>query len=175
MFIYMCVFGQKVLSELFSYHHVVCSCIILLRLFGDNMPFAQADYDLVPTVVFSHPVIGTIGLTEQQAREKYPEEELKVYTSTFVNLYYGTFLQGEGGDKPLSKYKLICQGPEEKVVGLHMIGMGSDEVLQGFGVAMKMGATKWDFDRCIAIHPTAAEEMVTLAPWGMSKRPRGRL
>lgn len=148
--------------------------MFFFRLFGDNMPFAKADYDMVPTVVFSHPVIGTIGLTEQQAREKYPEDELKIYTSTFVNLYYGTFLKGEGGDKPLSKYKLICQGPDEKVVGLHMIGMGSDEVLQGFGVAMKMGATKYDFDRCIAIHPTAAEEMVTLAPWGMSPAPRHR-
>ncbi len=134
------------------------------------MPDAKADYDLVPTVVFSHPVIGTIGLTEQKAREKYPEESLKVYTSTFVNLYYGTFLKGEGGNKPLSKYKVICQGPDEKVVGVHAIGMGSDEVLQGFGVAMKMGATKADFDSCVAIHPTAAEEMVTLAPWGMSPK-----
>ncbi|CAE7781664.1 gor [Symbiodinium microadriaticum] len=141
------------------------------RLFG-NMPNAKAEYDLVPTVVFSHPVLGTIGLTEQEAREKYPESELKVYTSTFVNLYYGTFLQGEGGEKPLSKYKIICHGPEERVVGLHAIGMGSDEVLQGFGVARKMGATKADFDRCVAIHPTAAEEMVTLAPWGMSPPPQ---
>ena len=132
------------------------------------MPNAKAEYDLVPTVVFSHPVIGTIGVTEQQAREMYPENELKVYTSTFVNLYYGTFLKGEGGSKPLSKYKVICQGKDEKVSGVHAIGMGSDEVLQGFGVAMKMGATKADFDRCVAIHPTAAEEMVTLAPWGMS-------
>jgi glutathione reductase (NADPH) len=130
------------------------------------MPTARVDYNLVPTVVFSHPVIGTIGLTEQEAREKYPASEIKIYTSTFVNLYYGTFLRGEGGDKPLSKHKLICLGPEEKVIGLHAIGMGSDELLQGFGVAMKMGATKGDFDRCIAIHPTAAEEMVTLPPWG---------
>lgn len=75
---------------------------------------------------------------------------------------------GGAGDKPLSKYKLICLGPEERVIGLHAIGLGSDEMLQGFGVAMKMGATKADFDNCIAIHPTAAEEMVTMAPWGMS-------
>merc|ERR1712000_442706 len=135
------------------------------RLFG-HIPDAKADYDMVPTVVFSHPTIGTIGLTEKQAREKYNEDDLKVYTSTFVNLHYGTYLKGEGGEKPLSKYKVICLGKEEKVIGLHMIGMASDEVLQGFGVAMRMGATKADFDRCIAIHPTAAEELVTLPPWG---------
>ena len=135
------------------------------RLFG-GIPNAKVDYTNVPTVVFSHPVIGTIGLTEQQARELYPENELKIYHSTFVNLYYGTFLRGEGGDKPLSKYKLICHGKDEKVIGLHAIGMGSDEMLQGFGVAIRMGATKADFDRCVAIHPTAAEEMVTMPPWG---------
>ena len=138
-----------------------------VRLFG-GQPTAKADYTNVPTVIFSHPPIGTLGLTEQEAREKYPENELKIYNSTFVNLQYGTYFKGEAGDKPLSKYKLICHGSEERVIGLHMIGLGSDEVLQGFGVAMKMGATKADFDNCIAIHPTAGEEMVTLAPWGMS-------
>lgn len=135
------------------------------RLF-DGQTDAKADYTGVPTVVFSHPVIGTCGLTETEARQKYPDNEIKVYTSTFVNLYYGTFFEGKAGPKPLTKYKIICAGKDEKVVGLHMIGLGSDEVLQGFGVAMKMGATKKDFDSCIAIHPTAAEEMVTLAPWG---------
>ena len=68
----------------------------------------------------------------------------------------------------MTKYKVVCVGKEERVVGIHMIGMSSDEILQGFAVAMKMGATKADFDRCVAIHPTAAEELVTLAPWGMS-------
>ena len=63
--------------------------------------------------------------------------------------------------------KLVCEGVEERVVGLHVVGMGADEMLQGFGVAMKMGATKKDFDNSVAIHPTAAEEVVTLAPWGM--------
>ena len=61
----------------------------------------------------------------------------------------------------------MCEGVEERVVGLHVVGMGADEMLQGFGVAMKMGATKKDFDSSVAIHPTAAEEVVTLAPWGM--------
>lgn len=137
------------------------------RVFG-GMPSARVSYENVPTVVFSHPVIGTCGLTEPQAAEIYGSHNLKIYTSSFVNLYYGIFFEGGPGDKAISKYKLICAGPEEKVVGLHMIGRASDEVLQGFGVAMKMGATKADFDACIAIHPTAAEEMVTLAPWGMS-------
>ena len=62
--------------------------------------------------------------------------------------------------------KLVCVGPTERVVGLHVIGVGADEMLQGFGVALKMGATKADFDNTIAIHPTAAEEFVTMAPWG---------
>jgi len=137
------------------------------RLFG-LMPTAKADYTTVPTVVFSHPTIGTLGLTEEQARAKYPESELKIYTSDFVNLYYGTFFEGNAGAKPITKYKIICHGVTERIVGLHLIGMGSDEVLQGFGVAMKMGATKSDFDACVAIHPTAAEEMITFAPWGMS-------
>jgi glutathione reductase (NADPH) len=137
------------------------------RLFG-GIPAAKADYDFVPTVVFSHPTIGTCGLTEPRAIELYGSENIKIYTSDFVNLFYGTFFEGNAGDKPITKYKVICLGPEERVIGLHLIGMSSDEVLQGFGVAMKMGATKADFDRCVAIHPTAGEELVTLAPWGMS-------
>lgn len=143
------------------------------RLFG-NIPTARADYDFVPTVVFAHPTIGTCGLTEPKAIELYGAENIKVYTSDFVNLYYGTFYEGNAGDKPITKYKVICLGPEERVIGLHLIGMSSDEVLQGFGVAMKMGATKTDFDNCVAIHPTAAEELVTLAPWGLSGGPSGQ-
>lgn len=136
------------------------------RLFG-NMPGAKADYDNVPTVVFSHPTIGTCGLTEAQARLKFGDDKIKTYTSTFTNLWYGTYSM-EPDEKPKTSMKLVCLLPDEKVVGLHSIGMGSDELLQGFGVAMKMGATKADLDSCIAIHPTAAEEMVTMAPWGMA-------
>lgn len=106
------------------------------RLFG-GMPDAKADYDMVPTVVFSHPTIGTIGLTEEQAVEQYGDR-IKIYNSGFVNLYYGNFFEGEAGNKPISKVKLVCEGPNERVVGLHMIGLGVDEVLQGFGVAMKV-------------------------------------
>jgi glutathione reductase (NADPH) len=140
------------------------------RVFGGIVD-AKADYENVPSVVFSHPPIGTCGLTEIEAFTKYGRENVKVYTSNFVNLYYGSFFEGGVGNKPITKYKLICFGRDEKVVGLHLIGMGSDEVLQGFGVAMKMGATKSDFDRCVAIHPTAAEELVTMAPWGLVTAP----
>eukprot|EP00604_Paraphysomonas_vestita_P002706 CAMPEP_0174818402 /NCGR_PEP_ID=MMETSP1107-20130205/1068_1 /TAXON_ID=36770 /ORGANISM="Paraphysomonas vestita, Strain GFlagA" /LENGTH=474 /DNA_ID=CAMNT_0016030181 /DNA_START=55 /DNA_END=1479 /DNA_ORIENTATION=+ len=140
------------------------------RLFG-GIPNAKVDYTNVPTVVFSHPVIGTIGLTEEEAYEKYSKDDIRIYNSEFVNLYYGPFLDGDlmSEEKPLTKYKLICLGPEERVIGLHCIGMSSDEVIQGFGVAIKMGATKANFDSCVAIHPTASEELVTFAPWGKSK------
>eukprot|EP00640_Fibrocapsa_japonica_P001735 CAMPEP_0113935778 /NCGR_PEP_ID=MMETSP1339-20121228/2855_1 /TAXON_ID=94617 /ORGANISM="Fibrocapsa japonica" /LENGTH=466 /DNA_ID=CAMNT_0000938037 /DNA_START=144 /DNA_END=1544 /DNA_ORIENTATION=- /assembly_acc=CAM_ASM_000762 len=136
------------------------------RLFN-GMEGVKADYDLVPTVVFSHPTIGTCGYTESEAREKFGEDNLKIYTSTFTNLYYGPW-QIDPSEKQKTKMKVICEGPSERVVGMHLFGMGADEMLQGFGVAMKMGCTKSDLDSCIAIHPTAAEELVTLAPWGMS-------
>jgi len=137
------------------------------RLFG-GMPTAKLDYEGIPTVVFSHPTIGTIGLTEEEAVAKHGADEVKVYTTNFVNLYYGPWYGGQAGDKPMTSAKLVCLGADERVVGLHIIGMASDEILQGFGVAMKMGATKADFDNCVAIHPTAAEELVTMAPWGLA-------
>lgn len=136
------------------------------RLFN-KMPKAQADYTDVPTVVFSHPPIGTVGLSEDAAIAKYGADKIKVYTSTFTNLFYGTY-QIEPDDKPKTAMKMVTLLPDEKVIGLHVIGMGADELLQGFAVALKMGATKADFDDCVAIHPTAAEEFVTLAPWGMA-------
>jgi len=76
-------------------------------------------------------------------------------------------------DKPKTAMKLVCAGKNELVVGLHVIGMGADEMLQGFGIAFKMGATKADFDSVVAIHPTAAEEFVTLFPWGLSPATTG--
>jgi glutathione reductase (NADPH) len=126
------------------------------RLFN-NQPNAHMDYELIPTVVFSHPTIGTIGLTEAQAREKYGDD-LTIYNSSFAAMY--TALTSH---RQVTKMKLICAGSEQKVVGLHGIGYAMDEILQGFGVAMKMGATKADFDACVAIHPTSAEEFVTLS------------
>ncbi|CAM9381651.1 unnamed protein product [Choristocarpus tenellus] len=135
------------------------------RLFG-GVKDAKADYSNVPTVVFSHPPIGTIGLTEEEAKEQHGEENIRVYTSTFVNLMYGPW-KIDPSEKPKSAVKLVCLGEEQKVIGLHAIGEGADEMLQGFGVAMKLGATKADFDACVAIHPTASEELVTLPPWGL--------
>ena len=133
------------------------------RLFA-NMNDAKISYENIPTVVFSHPPIGTVGLTEQQAREKY--SLVKVYTSSFVNSLYG-ILPIDGPPKPKSRMKLVCEGENERIVGIHVIGDGSDEMLQGFAVALQMRATKSDFDNCVAIHPTAAEEFVTMAPWGL--------
>lgn len=128
------------------------------RLYG-GVEGDRLDYTNVPTVVFSHPTIGTVGLTEPEARAKYGDDQIKIYKSSFTSLYYSMM---EADDKEPTAYKLICVGPEEKVVGLHLIGMGSDEMLQGFAVAIKMGATKKDFDDVVPIHPTSAEEVVTM-------------
>lgn len=141
------------------------------RLFGD-VPNAKVSYDMVPTVVFSHPPIGTIGLTEAQAKEQYGEDNVKVYRSKFANLWYGVF-DIPFDEKPPTAMKMVTVGDNEQVVGLHVIGIAADEMMQGFGVAMKMGATKADFDSSIAIHPTASEEFVTLAPWGLSPQQSG--
>ncbi|XP_066919504.1 glutathione reductase, mitochondrial-like [Clytia hemisphaerica] len=126
------------------------------RLFNNELD-SKLNYDNIPTVVFSHPTIGTIGLTEREAREKYGEENIKIYQSKFTNMFY-TFAE----NKPQTVLKLVCQLPTEKVVGLHCMGMGCDEMLQGFSVAVKMGATKKDFDNTVAIHPTSSEEFVTM-------------
>lgn len=125
------------------------------RLFN-NMPQRHLDYENIPTVVFSHPPIGTIGLTEEQARAQHGDA-VKVYSSQFTNMYYAVT-----DHKQQTLMKLVTVGAQEKIVGCHIIGQGADEMLQGFGVAIKMGATKADFDNTVAIHPTSAEELVTL-------------
>ncbi|TRW48483.1 glutathione-disulfide reductase [Aliidiomarina halalkaliphila] len=127
------------------------------RLFNKDMPDAHMDYSLIPTIVFSHPPIGTLGLTEMEAVEQFGEEQVKVYKSGFAAMYNAITPYRE-----LSNFKLVCVGDDEKVVGLHGIGEGMDEILQGFAVAIKMGATKADFDATVALHPTSAEEFVTL-------------
>ncbi|KAI9488204.1 glutathione-disulfide reductase [Zychaea mexicana] len=124
------------------------------RLFGSTNAFLE--YENIPTVLFGHPTAGSIGLSEAEAREKYGDQ-VKVYNTKFTNLYYALLDR-----KQANAFKLVVQGPDEKVVGLHLFGKGTDEMLQGFGVAIKMGATKADFDNCVAIHPTAGEELVTL-------------
>ncbi|KAF2184373.1 glutathione reductase-like protein [Zopfia rhizophila CBS 207.26] len=127
------------------------------RLFGDKKD-AHLEYSNIPSVVFAHPEIGSIGLTEPGAREKYGDK-VKVYKTEFTAMYYAMM---EPEDKGPTAYKIICVGEEEKVVGLHILGTASSEILQGFGVAIKMGATKKDFDNCVAIHPVSAEELVTM-------------
>eukprot|EP00915_Cephaloidophora_sp_WS-2016_P001002 GHVH01001325.1.p1 GENE.GHVH01001325.1~~GHVH01001325.1.p1 ORF type:complete len:513 (+),score=70.77 GHVH01001325.1:86-1540(+) len=138
------------------------------KLYG-GVEDSKADYKDVPTVVFTHPPIGTIGLTEEQAAKEFGQDNLEIYTSVSVNLYYSAFDMAPS-DKPRIYMKMICNKlDQERIVGLHCIGMGVDEFLQGFGIAFKMGATKNDLDKVCAIHPTAAEEMVTMDPWGMTK------
>ncbi|MEZ9593409.1 glutathione-disulfide reductase [Shewanella sp. 10N.261.52.F9] len=126
------------------------------RLFN-GMTDAKMDYSVIPTVVFSHPAIGTMGLTQPEAIAQYGEENVTVYTSGFTSMYTAVTAHRQA-----CKMKLVCAGDNQKVVGIHGIGYGMDEILQGFGVAMKMGATKADFDAVVAIHPTGAEEFVTM-------------
>ena len=126
------------------------------RLFNGK-PNEHLDYDLVPSVVFSHPPIGTVGLSEPQAIEKYGEKNVKVYKSSFTAMYTAVTEYRQP-----CRMKLVCVGPQEKIVGLHGIGFGVDEMIQGFAVAIKMGATKADFDNTVAIHPTGSEEFVTM-------------
>jgi glutathione reductase (NADPH) len=107
-------------------------------------------------VIFSHPPIGTVGLTEAEARERHGDA-VKVYTSGFTPMYHALTAR-----KVRAQMKLVTVGTDERVVGVHIIGAGADEMLQGFAVAVKMGARKRDFDDTVAIHPTAAEELVTM-------------
>lgn len=115
------------------------------------------DYTNVPTVVFSHPAIGTIGYTEEEAIKEFGADDIKVYRNKFFSMYASASWHREP-----CYFKLVCQGPEETVIGLHGIGEGVDEMIQGFGVAMKMRATKAQFDSVVAIHPTGSEEFVTM-------------
>lgn len=126
------------------------------RLFNNN-PKPPIDYKMVPTVIFSHPPIATIGLSEQDAIKQFGEDNVKVYKSSFTPMFSAVTSHREP-----CLMKLICTGDNEKIVGLHGIGFGVDEMLQGFAVAINMGATKQDFDNTIAIHPTGSEEFVTM-------------
>lgn len=126
------------------------------RLFNHKSD-EHLDYSNIPSVVFSHPPIGTVGLTEPQAREQYGDAQVKVYTSSFTAMYSAVTQHRQP-----CRMKLVCVGDNEKIVGIHGIGYGMDEMLQGFAVALKMGATKKDFDNTVAIHPTSAEEFVTM-------------
>jgi glutathione reductase (NADPH) len=125
------------------------------RLF-DNQSERHLDYNTIATVVFSHPPLATVGLTEKQAREQYGDT-VTVYQTSFTAMY-NSFT----AHKSKTAMKLVCYGADEKIVGIHMIGLACDEMLQGFAVAMRMGATKRDLDDTVAIHPTSSEELVTM-------------
>lgn len=125
------------------------------RLYG-GMDGRHLDYRLIPTVIFSHPTIGTVGMTEDEARAEFGAD-VKVYNSGFTPMFYAL-----GDVKGRSAMKLVTVGSDERVVGCHVFGPGADEMLQGFAVAIRMGATKKDFDDTVAIHPTNAEEVVTM-------------
>jgi glutathione reductase (NADPH) len=126
------------------------------RLFG-GMKDRTLVYENIPTVIFSHPPIGTVGLTEEAAVRKYGADAVQVYQTSFTPMFHAFTRR-----KVKCTMKLVVTGPDQKVVGCHLIGPGADEILQGFAVAVRMGATKRDFDDTVAIHPTAAEEIVTM-------------
>lgn len=126
------------------------------RLFG-NFANAHLDYNNICSVVFSHPPIGSVGLSEEEAIAQYGQQTIKIYKTQFNPMY-----DALSEDKTPTAMKIVTLGSEEKIIGLHIIGYGADEMLQGFGVAVKMGARKQDFDNTVAIHPTSAEEMVTM-------------
>jgi glutathione reductase (NADPH) len=125
------------------------------RLFNGQTD-RRLDYNLIATVVFTHPPIGTVGLSESEARAKYGDA-VKAYVADFTPMYHALTTR-----KTHSDMKLVCVGPEQRIVGCHVIGAGADEMMQGFAVAVRMGATKRDFDDTVAIHPTSSEELVTM-------------
>jgi len=123
----------------------------------DGQSERRLRYDTIPTVIFSHPPIGTVGLAEHEAEERYGRDRLRIYSSEFVPMFNALT-----EDKPKTAMKLITVDDEERVVGCHIIGPGADEMLQGFAVAISMGARKEDLDNTLAIHPTSSEELVTM-------------
>jgi glutathione reductase (NADPH) len=125
------------------------------RLFNGQSE-RRLDYNNIATVVFTHPPIGTVGMSEHEARSRFGDA-VKVYVSDFTPMYHALTTR-----KTRTDMKLVCVGEEQKIVGCHVIGAGADEMMQGFAVAVRMGATKRDFDDTVAIHPTSAEELVTM-------------
>ena len=125
------------------------------RLFG-NRPHARFDPHDIPTVVFSHPPIGKVGLNEEQARARHGDD-VHVYRAGFRPM-----LQVLADSPQRSLFKLVCVGDDRRVVGIHLLGDAADEILQGFAVALKRGITLDDLHDTVAIHPTSAEEVVLM-------------
>jgi len=125
------------------------------RVFGDDAD-AKLDYRDIATVVFAHPPVGKVGMTEADARLQHGDA-VRVYRTGFRPMLHAL------ADSPQrSLFKLVCVGEDERVVGMHLLGEGADEILQGFAVALKRGITKRDLDDTVAIHPTSAEELVLM-------------
>lgn len=133
------------------------------RLFSgkESLKNSKLDYHNIPTVVFGEPNVGTTGLTEPEAAEKYGRENLKIYHTRFKSMYFQLFPAEERERYP-TEFKVVTVGPEEEIVGMHLIGAEVAEAMQAWGVVVKMGARKRDLDACVAIHPTSAEELVTM-------------
>ena len=125
------------------------------RLFNGKTD-RRLDYENIATVVFTHPPIGTVGMSEAEARAAHGDD-VKVYVADFTPMYHAMTTR-----KSHTDMKLVCVGPDQRIVGCHVIGTGADEMMQGFAVAIRMGATKKDFDDTVAIHPTSSEELVTM-------------
>lgn len=143
--------------------------ILVERIFNGRENLKMS-YDNIATIIFSHPPIGTVGLSTEAAIAKFGEENVKLFTSNFTNMFYSP---AEEAQKQKSLFKLVCHKTGEdngfdyshlKVVGAHGIGRGIDEMMQGLSIAITMGATKQDFDNSVAIHPTASEEFVLFEP-----------
>jgi len=126
------------------------------RLFGDQTD-GQIDSDMIPSVVFSDPPLGSVGLSEEQARKRHGDA-VTVYLSRFTPMQFMLVERKEP-----SLMKLVCMGEDERVVGIHLLGPGTDEILQGFAVALKLGLRKRDLEAAVAIHPTVAEEILSMS------------
>jgi glutathione reductase (NADPH) len=133
------------------------------RLFG-GMKDRKLVYENIATVLFTHPPIGTVGLSEDAAVKAHGVSEVKVYETRFTPMFHAFTRR-----KMKCSMKLVVVGETQRIIGCHVIGPGADEIMQGFSVAVHMGATKRDFDDTVAIHPTVAEELVTMR----SARPAG--
>ena len=129
--------------------------VVVDALFGTGQ--RSMDYEFIPTAVFTHPSIGTVGYTEEAARERFGGDDIRVFRSEFKALRHTL---SDSTERTLMK--LVVQTSTDRVVGLHMVGAEAGEIVQGFAVALRAGATKAVFDSTIGIHPTAAEEFVTM-------------
>ncbi|MDT8397945.1 MAG: glutathione-disulfide reductase [Pseudomonadales bacterium] len=128
--------------------------LLARRLFAAGA--GTMNYDNIPTAVFSHPNIGTVGLSEEQARSRFPDG-IRIFKSDFRHLRHTL-----SGRDERTFIKLIVNKSDDRVVGIHMVGADAGEIIQGFAVAMNCGLTKAQLDTTIGIHPTVAEELVTL-------------